>query len=187
MEIVLNLTWRPGPVMRESHRSVKCSNVAQRMRARQTYKYAPRTPKDSRCNLARSHASGVAERRPGTAEDRPNGVEENAAGAADPDFIRAARAACSFLRRRVPTTMCLLLHVRAPADPEEPSLAPARAPGVLDQPVLLAGARLAVADQGHRVVHRGLQRVAVEHAALVAVPILGRHERDADRPVLQGA
>merc|ERR1719215_1664348 len=187
MKMVLNLTWRPGPVMSEYTRNVKCSDAAQKMSVSQTCRRAPRPRKDSRCPLVRAHAGGIAQWRPGTVENWPNGVVEDAAGSADPDLVRAACATCAFLRRRVPTAMCLLLGVRAPAQSEEPALAPLRAPGILKKPVLVPGACLSIADQSHRMVHGGFQGAIIHHAVVVDVPIVGRHERNADGPILQGA
>mmetsp|Transcript_102335 Transcript_102335/g.289862 ORF Transcript_102335/g.289862 Transcript_102335/m.289862 type:complete len:236 (-) Transcript_102335:874-1581(-) len=108
-------------------------------------------------------------------EHRQHGVVEDAADAADPHLLGASLAAVSLLRVDVPAA--LLLLVVPAVEAHRPLLAPRRAPGVLDRPVLHrpdAGLLLdAPGVQRHRVVDH-VARVATllrHHAPAVVVPM----------------
>mmetsp|Transcript_125571 Transcript_125571/g.349602 ORF Transcript_125571/g.349602 Transcript_125571/m.349602 type:complete len:317 (-) Transcript_125571:489-1439(-) len=121
-------------------------------------------------------------------EDGHHIVVQDAARATDPDPAGPAGAAAAGSRIRVPTAPRLLLLVRVALEPDEAVLAPALAPGVLEQPILVhrvsPALRLSIPQEHDGVADDHVFAAGAHNSAVVHVPGAARADGDGHRALL---
>merc|ERR1719379_1074578 len=146
----------------------------------------PQVPAMSRV-LPQRHPSAVPGHGPPAGgaelEGRHDSVVEDATSAADLHLRRSSLTAAANLRLAVNAAIGSFLLMIVALETDEPSLAPRRAPRVLNLPILSPGL-LAVSNERHRVVYDRVLLACVHDSVAVDVPLKACGKGDANGAAL---